>query len=476
MKLIASNPIVHGDVANYKAMVYKMILPSDLSQPPTIELYKRGVTVSQYTPNFGNGIPADFYTSLHTVQIDWEIEGGYDTCFFGVIYHKGWLLGSPVVFTDMHYNTRTGSGSRELVMYRADGVIDDENNPKPYPDTHVVINHNSEIFADTRPWDFTLNHVHVIEEQPIDTFLKIRVICGHTFTYNAVGVQNIESKQMHKFFVPDNYEGSGDGGGCGCGGGSTDLSQLMARFDNLDAAVSAVKQDTNSTLTLANNIEYLSNEIQDRVDRIDQGMPAGFTMLGTKVDTQAAAVGVKVDAVGKTVDRIDQSLPNSFNTLGAKVDLVGSKVDTQATAVGSKVDAVGLKVDTADGKVTALDTKVTAQATTLGQKIDTANTAITSLDGKVTTDGNLTRTAVTKESTAIQGKVDAIDMSAAGVPQHVIDMIMDLHAEALGSWSWNKRTSILTMFDTHGIEVATFSVTDTPDVASRERRTDLEVS
>lgn len=426
MKLIASNPIVHGDVANYKAMVYKMILPSDISQPPTIELYQRGVTVSQYTPNFGGGIPADFYTNLHTVQIDWEIEGGYDTCFFGVIYHRGWLLDSPVVFTDMHYNTRTGSGARELVLYRADGLIDDENDPKPYPDTHVMVNHNSEIYADTRPWDFTLNHVHVIEEQPIDTFLKIRVICGHTFTYTAMGVQLIESKQMFKFFVPDNYEGSGDGGGCGCGGGTVDLSALMARFDNLDAAVFAVKQDTESTTT--------------KVDRIDQGMPMGFNMIGSKVD------------------------------------LVSSKVDTQATAVGSKVDAVGLQVTAADDKVTALDTKVTAQATTLGQKVDTVNAAVTSVDGKISTEGNLTRTAVTTESTAIKGKIDSIDLSSAGVPQNVIDMIMDLHAEALGSWTWDKRTGILTMLDTHGLEVATFTVADTPDGASRERRTDLELS
>ena len=83
---------------------------------------------------------------------------------------------------------------------------------------------------------------------------------------------------------------------------------------------------------------------------------------------------------------------------------------------------------------------------------------------------------ITAESTAIKGKIDAIDLSSAGVPQNVIDMIMDLHAEALGSWTWDKRTGILTMLDTHGLEVATFTVADTPDGASRERRTDLELS
>lgn len=438
MKLVASNPIVHANLSSYKAMVYKMILPVNIEDAPTIELYQRGLTVSAYNPNFGNGKPEDFYNNLHTVQIDWEIEGGYDTCFFGVIYNRNWEQDTPVVFTDMHYNSRTGSGLRELVLYRAEGVIDSEADPKPYPTAPVMVNDCSVIYSDSMPWDVTNNHVVVIDENPIDTYLKIRVVCGHTNLYTALGIQHIGTNQVFKFFVPDNYESNG--GGCGCGDGSVDLSALMSRFDNLDAAVYAVKQDTASTNTLANNIEYLSNEIQDKVNRIDQGMPTGFNMVG------------------------------------AKVDLVASKVDTQAAAVASKVDAVGLKVDAADSKVAALDTKVTAQATTLGQKVDAANAAITSVDGKISTEGNLTRTAVTSESTAIKGKIDAIDLSSAGVPQNVIDMIMDLHAEALGSWSWDKRTSLLTMFDTHGLEVATFSVTDTPDVASRERRTDLEVS
>jgi hypothetical protein len=88
---------------------------------------------------------------------------------------------------------------------------------------------------------------------------------------------------------------------------------------------------------------------------------------------------------------------------------------------------------------------------------------------------------------ALNGKLDALMVSVAdskdasdtqfnGVPSNVIDMIMDIHAEAMGSWSWDKRAGTLTMFDTHGLEAAVFSITDTPDVSSRERRTDLESS
>lgn len=390
MKLIASNPIVHGDVANYKAMVYKMILPSDISQPPTIELYQRGVTVSQYTPNFGNGIPADFYTDLHTVQINWEIEGGYDTCFFGVIYHRGWLLDSPVVFTDMHYNTRTGNGSRELVLYRADGVIDDENNPKPYPDTHVMVNHNSEIYADTRPWDLTLNHVHVIEEQPIDTFLKIRVICGHTFTYTSMGVQLIESKQVFKFFVPDNYEGSVDGGGCGCGGGTVDMSPILDILDKLDAITTAV------------------------------------------ADSKTAS-DAQFNGVHSHISSMQSSMGGYFDNVNSRFTNTNQVVQDQASSVMAST----------------------------GSQISGVMSAIEGVHGHMSDN---------------QDELKTILAGIGGVPSNVIDMIMDIHAEAMGSWSWDKRAGTLTMFDTHGLEAAVFSITDTPDVSSRERRTDLESS
>lgn len=415
MKLIASNPIVHGDVANYKAMVYKMILPSDISQPPTIELYQRGVTVSQYTPNFGNGIPADFYTDLHTVQINWEIEGGYDTCFFGVIYHRGWLLDSPVVFTDMHYNTRTGSGSRELVLYRADGVIDDENNPKPYPDTHVMVNHNSEIYSDTRPWDLTLNHVHVIEEQPIDTFLKIRVICGHTFTYTSMGVQLIESKQVFKFFVPDNYEGSGDGGGCGCGGGTVDMYPILDILDKLDAIALQV------------------------------------TAVDTNVTSTSQTVGAKVDLVIAQVDAVKDVSDTQFNGVHSHISSMQSSMNGLFDNVNSRFTNTNQVVQDQASAVMA----------STGSQISGVMSAIEGVHGHMSSDQNELKTLLA---------------GIEGVPSNVIDMIMDIHAEAMGSWSWDKRAGTLTMFDTHGLEAAVFSITDTPDVSSRERRTDLESS
>ena len=50
-----------------------------------------------------------------------------------------------------------------------------------------------------------------------------------------------------------------------------------------------------------------------------------------------------------------------------------------------------------------------------------------------------------------------------------------LQAEALGSWRWDKRTGILRMFNTEGIQIAVFTVRDSPDESTRERRTDLEV-
>lgn len=173
----------------------------------------------------------------------------------------------------------------------------------------------------------------------------------------------------------------------------------------------------------------------------------------------------KLVSLEQQLSGVGTNVTSTSQAVGAKVDLVSTKIDSSTAEVTASVGTVGSKVD-----------GVAVQSTTLGQKIDTANTAITSLDSKVGSEGSMTRAIVASESVSIKGKIDAIDLSSAGVPQNVIDMIMDLHAEALGSWSWDKRTGFLTMLDTHGLEVATFSVTDTPDVASRERRTDLEVS
>lgn len=436
MKLITSNPTIHANTAAYKAMVYKLVLPVDITQPPTLELYQRGVSVSQYLPNFGNGVPTSFYSDVHAIQIDWEIEGLADACYFGVIYSRTWEPSSPVVFTEMYYNSREDRQvKRELCLLRADGLISPENAPVAPPQTHVFVNENGYVYSSTTPWEYINNPVTIIEDQPVDTFLRIRILVGHYNLYTNLAVHHVGSNQSSTFFVPDNYNSSG---GCGCngGGGTIDLTQIMNRFDNLDAAMYDVQQKTNKIATVEtgiSNLEYQNNELSDKV-------------------MQSAMM------------------------LGSKVDLVGSKVDTQATAVSQKVDAVGLQVTAADGKVVALDTKVTAQATTLGQKVDAANASITSVDSKISSEAALTRTAVTTESTAIKGKIDAIDMSSAGVPQNVIDMIMDLHAEALGSWTWDKRSGILKMYDTHGLEAAAFSVKDNADLASRERRTDLEVS
>lgn len=429
MKLVLSNPVIHANLADYRAIIYKMILPQNMEQAPTIEEYMRGVSVSAYNPDFGNGLPVDYYTNLHTVQIDWEIEGGYDTCFFGVVYNRQWVADTPVVFTDMHYNGRTGTGMRELVLYHADGVISPEMSPVDVPATHIVVQNSGNIYTSTAPWDYMYNHVHVIEEQPIDTMVKIRLLVGHSNTYTCLSVHKVGDKDTYSFFVPDNYEGSG-GDGCGCGGTTIDFGPIFERFNQLDAAVFSVKGDTEAALTTIDNVDYMSNEIHDK-------------------------------------------LVSGVNLLGTKVDLVGTKVDTVITNVDLKAGEVITHVDAVGTQATALDAKVTSQGTTLGAKVDQANASITSLDGVVKTEAASTRTSVTSESTAVKAKIDGLDFE--GVPPHVIDMIMDIHAEAVGSWSWDKREGVLTMLDTNGIEVAKYSVVDSPDVASRERRTDLEV-
>lgn len=49
------------------------------------------------------------------------------------------------------------------------------------------------------------------------------------------------------------------------------------------------------------------------------------------------------------------------------------------------------------------------------------------------------------------------------------DSLTNIEDEALGSWTWNKETGVLTLLRQSGSALASFNVVDTLTVASRER-------
>lgn len=49
------------------------------------------------------------------------------------------------------------------------------------------------------------------------------------------------------------------------------------------------------------------------------------------------------------------------------------------------------------------------------------------------------------------------------------DLLRDLSDEALGSWSWNKQTGVLSLVRQDGTALASFTMTDNLTVSSRER-------
>ena len=53
--------------------------------------------------------------------------------------------------------------------------------------------------------------------------------------------------------------------------------------------------------------------------------------------------------------------------------------------------------------------------------------------------------------------------------------IDDIMTATIGSWVWDKSTGLMTMYDLNGSEKFKFSVEDTAEEASRERRADLEL-
>lgn len=59
--------------------------------------------------------------------------------------------------------------------------------------------------------------------------------------------------------------------------------------------------------------------------------------------------------------------------------------------------------------------------------------------------------------------------------QDILSLVTDIATATYGSWRWNKRDGILTMYDNLGNERFKFNVSDDAEAALRERRQDLEV-
>ena len=68
----------------------------------------------------------------------------------------------------------------------------------------------------------------------------------------------------------------------------------------------------------------------------------------------------------------------------------------------------------------------------------------------------------------VQGQIQAtIDV----VTKTLQSFALDTSDEALGSWSWDKNLGVLTILRQSGAVLATYTVTDNQDLASRERLT-----
>lgn len=158
------------------------------------------------------------------------------------------------------------------------------------------------------------------------------------------------------------------------------------------------------------------------------------------------------------LDAITTAVADSKTASDAQFNGVHSHISSMQSSVDSSFDNVNSRFTNTNQVV---QDQASAVMASTGSQISGVMSAIEGVHGHMSSD---------------QNELKTILAGIGGVPSNVIDMIMDIHAEAMGSWSWDKRAGTLTMFDTHGLEAAVFSITDTPDVSSRERRTDLESS
>lgn len=63
----------------------------------------------------------------------------------------------------------------------------------------------------------------------------------------------------------------------------------------------------------------------------------------------------------------------------------------------------------------------------------------------------------------------AIQFRARAVTKSMYDFLTNIEDEALGSWSWNKTSGLLTIYRQNGTILAIHNVVDNLDTSSRER-------
>lgn len=63
----------------------------------------------------------------------------------------------------------------------------------------------------------------------------------------------------------------------------------------------------------------------------------------------------------------------------------------------------------------------------------------------------------------------AVQLRVSVVTKSLYSFLSNIEDEALGSWSWDKTTGVLTMVRQNGAALATFNVVDTLTLSSRER-------
>lgn len=113
----------------------------------------------------------------------------------------------------------------------------------------------------------------------------------------------------------------------------------------------------------------------------------------------------------------------------------------------------------------------------------TTFTTVVLLDGNVTTLAppatyteigggvytmNFTPSATGRLKIFIEGQVQ---IDAEIVTKTLAGTLKELSDEALGSWSWNKTTGVLTLYKSDASVMSTYNIVDTVSIASRERIT-----
>ena len=99
------------------------------------------------------------------------------------------------------------------------------------------------------------------------------------------------------------------------------------------------------------------NDTNDRLDRIEDTMHAGFAALNNKIDTKISQLDNKIDTnISQLDNKIDTKFAELDNKIDTKISHLDNKIDTKFAELDNKIEQLDDRIDRIELKLAELIT------------------------------------------------------------------------------------------------------------------------